>query len=328
MRLGFTVGTLVLAFSFAPAVHGEGDKIAVDLKSGPIAPRLQMAEDARGVYKVRLVGQVDNSGAGALSLELDLTTRKYNEFGYQEFVPDESPLRLDVTLKFVKKGTVTVPSGPRLGAAEVEVEWTRYEIRGPKLLSKLSLAIPTADGWKAGRLLVHDKEGKVRDVIDFVRPPEPRNEIPTVPCHPGCFPAGTKICVAEGTCLVEKVAVGDKVTTIGSDGKSSSAKVTSIFVVNNRLWTVKTDAGDLTTTETQPLALTDGKLRPAGQLKAGDKIYRWDGKERKTATVASVKATERIDKVYNLVLGEPMLFVANDFLARSKPPAAVEPKAP
>ncbi|HEX3146659.1 MAG TPA: hypothetical protein VHR66_01065 [Gemmataceae bacterium] len=325
MRLGLSFGALLAVFAFATVVRAEGDKVAVDLKSGPIAPRLQMAEDARGVYKVRLVGQVENTGAGALSLELDLTTRKYNEFGYQEFVPDESPLRLDVTLRFVKKGTVTVPSGPRLGAAEVEVEWSRYEIHGPKLLTKLSLAIPTADGWKAGRLLVHDKEGKVRDVIDFLRPPEPREIPPPPPCHPGCFPAGTKIRVADGTCLVEKVAVGDKITTIGADGKSSSAKVTSIYVVDNRLWTVKTDAGDLVTTETQPLALADGKLRAAGELKAGDKIYRWDGKERKTATIASVKATERMEKVYNLVLGETTLFVANDFIARSKPPAVVVP---
>jgi hypothetical protein len=324
MRLPIGFAILVLA----SAVHAEGDKIAVDLRSGAIAPRLMLAEDAKGIYKVRLVGEVDRNGVGALSLELDLTTRKYNEFGYQEFVPDESPLKLDVTLKFIMKATVTVPSGPRLGAPEVEVEWARYEVRGPKLVSRLSLAIPTAEHWRAGRLLVHDKDGKIRDVVDFVSPPDPKREIPTEPCHPGCFPAGTKIRIADGTCLVEKVAVGDKVTTIGADGKSSSAKVTSIFVVNNRLWTVKTDAGDLVTTETQPLALTDGKLRPAGELKAGDKIYRWDGKERKTATVASVKASERVEKVYNLVLGEPTLFVANDFLARSKPPAVVDPKAP
>jgi hypothetical protein len=40
------------------------------------------------------------------------------------------------------------------------------------------------------------------------------------------------------------------------------------------------------------------------------------------ATVKSVEATEREAPVYNVVLGEPVRFVANGFVARSKPPAA------
>jgi len=85
---------------------------------------------------------------------------------------------------------------------------------------------------------------------------------------------------------------------------------------------VKTDAGNLLTTETQPLALVDGALRAAGDLKAGDRIWRWDAVERRAVTVKSVSATGREERVFNLVLGEPTVFVANGFLARSKPPAA------
>lgn len=75
------------------------------------------------------------------------------------------------------------------------------------------------------------------------------------------------------------------------------------------------------TTETQPLSLADGGLRAAGELKAGDKIWSWDGKGRKASEIISVTATERREPVYNLILKDKALFVAGGFLARSKPPA-------
>jgi len=37
--------------------------------------------------------------------------------------------------------------------------------------------------------------------------------------------------------------------------------------------------------------------------------------------VTAVADTGRQSRVYNLVLGDPVLFVAGGFLARSKPPA-------
>jgi hypothetical protein len=94
-----------------------------------------------------------------------------------------------------------------------------------------------------------------------------------------------------------------------------------MFVTRNRLVEVQTDGGTLATTATQPLSLADGGLRPAGELKAGDLIHAWDGGERRTVAVRSVESTGRESPVYNLVLGEPVLFVAGGFLARSKPPA-------
>jgi hypothetical protein len=144
------------------------------------------------------------------------------------------------------------------------------------------------------------------------------------PCHPGCFPAGTPVQTPDGPRPVERVRKGDLVTTVGNNGKTASEKVTSVFVTRNRLIEVRTDAGNLVTTMTQPLALADGELRAAGQLKPGDRVWRWDGSERKAATVQSVASTAREEQVYNLVVGDRALFIANGFLARSKPPAAAE----
>ena len=80
------------------------------------------------------------------------------------------------------------------------------------------------------------------------------------------------------------------------------------------------------TTETQPLALEGGGLREAGKLKAGDKIYRWEGNERRATKVHSVSPTMREAKVFNLVLRGEAVFIANGYLARSKPPvSAIDP---
>ena len=76
------------------------------------------------------------------------------------------------------------------------------------------------------------------------------------------------------------------------------------------------------------MALHDGGLRSAGELKAGDKILKWDGREQRPTAVLEIAATDREARVYNLVLGEPVLFVAQGFLARSKPPAPAGGAAP
>jgi hypothetical protein len=153
--------------------------------------------------------------------------------------------------------------------------------------------------------------------IDQLRAPAPL----TKPCHPGCFPAGTQVHIPTGTQPVERVREGDLVTAVGPDGSVSPGKVASVFTTKNRLVEVRTDAGDLVTTETQPLALADGGLRAAGELQAGDRVFRWDGRERLAVTVRSVSATGREEPVFNLILGDSASFVANGFLVRSKPPA-------
>jgi hypothetical protein len=119
------------------------------------------------------------------------------------------------------------------------------------------------------------------------------------------------------------------VTTVGADGIPGQGKVESIFVTQNRLIEVRTERGMLTTTETQPLSLANGALCAAGKLKTGDRIHSWDGRERRAVAVQEITATGREAQVYNLIVGEPVLFIAGGFLARSKPPAlpsdSVEP---
>jgi hypothetical protein len=144
------------------------------------------------------------------------------------------------------------------------------------------------------------------------------------PCHPGCFPAGTVVATPTGLRLIESLGRGDRVTLVGPDGVPTSGAVDATFQTCNRLVEVRTDAGRLLTTQTQPLCLQAGGFRPAGEVTEGDIIWRWDGGERRPARVQGVAPTEGEVPVYNLVVGESNVFVANGFLARGKPPLAEE----
>jgi hypothetical protein len=142
------------------------------------------------------------------------------------------------------------------------------------------------------------------------------------PCHPGCFPAGTAIATPTGTRPIETIKPGELVTLIGRDGVAVSGPVHSIYTTDNRLVEVRTEAGTVMTTDTQPLCLAAGGFQTAGGLKAADVIWRWADGRRQETRVTAVVTTDRDAPVFNLVVGESAVFVAGGFLARGKPPLA------
>jgi hypothetical protein len=146
-----------------------------------------------------------------------------------------------------------------------------------------------------------------------LRPPPP-------PCHPGCFPAGTLVLTPNGAVRIEKVKVGDLVLDVGRAGKPVPVKVASIFVGKALLVEVETEKGTFLTTTKQPLMLSTGELKSAGTLTAEDSIARWQDGRVQHARVRGVK-TKDAQTVYNLVLEVRGTFVANGYLAQSKPPA-------
>jgi len=303
----------VVLFAIGMVTGAEPEKSAVELRSDVLVMGLPLAECEKGVYQIRLTGNVDKNGKGSGVLELDPNAPTFDELGFRSVGGNLPAISLECTLKIVKRKKFTMPDSPRIAAPLREVEWVIYAIEGPKITSKLFLTME-ANVWSWSRLLVHDKEGKVRYVVAMRQPPPPE------PCHPGCFPVGTPIRTPDGTQPVESIREGDVVTTVSPDGTASSHKVVSVFTTKNRLIEVRTESGNLVTTQTQPLALADGGMRAAGELKVGDRIWRWDGQARKAATVRSVSSTGREEPVFNVVLGDSAIFIADDFLARSKPP--------
>lgn len=148
-------------------------------------------------------------------------------------------------------------------------------------------------------------------------------EIPMEPCHPGCFPGGTLVETPAGHRLIESLQPRDIVTAISPAGEVAAATVQSVFVTTNFLWTIRTQAGELLTTEIQPLCLADGSTHAAGKLQPGDMILHRQQKQTRPVKVLEVSSTGRTEMVFNVVLGDSEIFVAGGYLARSKPPLEV-----
>jgi hypothetical protein len=310
----------IVALSMAQiGMTAEPEKRRVNLHSEMIGVNgLPLAESTEPVYRIRLTGIVDEQGEGEGFLILDPTgPPEYDEFGFAGASPDVPVIKLDCKFKRMKR-TVRTYVSRRLGAPddekiEYKQDWRLYSITGPKITSRLYLSMLESRKWQEGRFLVKGNDDKVRYVIDLREPPLPE------PCHPGCFPAGTVIAIPGGAKAIEEINAGDIVITVTSDGKFDQSAVESVFVTRNRLIHVKTNDGVLTTTTTQPLSLANGELGAAGTLKAGDRIHKSDGQKRQETAVIEVQPTDRETRVFNLILKDPVLFVANNFLARSKP---------
>jgi hypothetical protein len=110
------------------------------------------------------------------------------------------------------------------------------------------------------------------------------------------------------------------VSLVGEEGALRHGQVHSTFQTCNRLVEVQTSGGSLWTTATQPLCLWQGGFCRAGELAPGDQVVQWVSGKRGPARVQAVAATDREVQVFNLVVGESAVFIANGFLARGKPP--------
>lgn len=150
-----------------------------------------------------------------------------------------------------------------------------------------------------------------------------QNEPPPPPCHPGCFPAGTLVETPNGPAPIESIGPGDEVILVAADGLPTSGPVRSVFQTPNVLVELETESARILTTQTQPFLLSDGGLRPAGELKSGDLVWRWENGRRRAERVRGAQPTKREAQVHNLVVGDSAVFIAGGFLVRGKPPLDV-----
>lgn len=285
----------------------------ITLESGVHTPGVPVADRARTVVKFTLTAAVDAKGEGKGTLTLDPNLRQFNEFGDVVRATEIAEVKLPCTLKLVKTRKVPDNKGR-------DDEHYLYEIRGEKSPTRFFLMAFSKD-LSVGRLLIHNREGQVAFVIDLRKRPVP------APCHPGCFPGGTPVLTPKGPRAIDTIRPGEEVVIVRPDGTTAAARVQSVFVTDNRLLKVETEGGVLLTTLTQPLCLTDGQFRPAGELGKGDTIFVWKGGKRQAVKVLAAALTDREEQVFNLVLGGDEVFIAGGFLARSKPPADVAPSA-
>jgi hypothetical protein len=333
MRAALTPVAAIFAL-FGQAVAADPPKNTFVLRSGVISPPLQLPDAKRPIYGINIDAELNAKGdTGRGTISLQLTPPTYDEYG-----DHVTGTETDLVERKMAAHVPAATSECRLSLEKVGfigrvntggVTRSLYRIEGPKLRSKLYYAT-TGPGLASGRLLVYGADDHVQFVVEMtkLKPIKPEDgERPLVPCHPGCFPTGTPVRIADGTKRIELVRAGDVVMTVGADGNRSRAAVQTVFTSTNRLLEVRTDHGTAVTTEAQPLCLAAGGFRRAGDLKGGDRVWQWRDGRRAEAVVREVVSTGRTETVYNLIIGDSAVFVAGDFLARGKPPAPADAAA-
>ncbi|CEG57399.1 polymorphic toxin-type HINT domain-containing protein [Legionella fallonii] len=133
----------------------------------------------------------------------------------------------------------------------------------------------------------------------------------------GCFPAGTKIKTPAGNKAIELLAPGDWVVSINRNGQKFPTRVQSTFVTRSKVLSVKTNSGNLHTTEEHPIARQNGSFVPAGQLKVHDVLLVNKAKGMQPAIVQSLHS-ESEQVVFNLSVSSPHTFIADNFLVHNK----------
>ena len=134
----------------------------------------------------------------------------------------------------------------------------------------------------------------------------------------GCFPAGTPIRTVGGLVPVEKIVPGDTVLAVTPDGRVVTTAVEATYAARRPLLAVQTDRGRLLTTVEHPLRLDDGGFRPAGELRAGQRVLVWRDGAFQPARIESVRLEGREETVHNLHVGWPHTFIAGDFVVHNK----------
>jgi hypothetical protein len=186
----------------------------------------------------------------------------------------------------------------------------RRRLLGDEAIQEIGYSWPVPTKEELARISKTFPEAKVHE-----------SQVLFEPCHPGCFPAGTLIDTDEGQRAIETLVVGDGIFAIHENGERFVVQVEKIFITDNQIWRLKTDQGELFTTKTQPLCIATDRVLQVGELKPGDTILRCKDDQIQPAQIIAIEPTERIEKVFNLILGNSEIFVAGSFMARSKPPA-------
>lgn len=121
-----------------------------------------------------------------------------------------------------------------------------------------------------------------------------------------CFPAGTKILMADGTEKnIEDIVSGDEVATDSGD----TAIVLNVMEPHyNEVYEVVCEKGKVRTTATQPLMMADGKNYVfAGDLSEGIEL-------RRMGKVQDVHYVDRL-KVYDFEVADDNQYIADGFVA-------------
>lgn len=121
-----------------------------------------------------------------------------------------------------------------------------------------------------------------------------------------CFVAGTEISTPEGAVVIEQMAFGDQVISLGAVNE-----VTELHDMGKAdIYELRTPSCMVETTQTEVFMTPDGK-KPLTELSEGDSVMTVNGFE----PITSIVETDRKERVYELELTGDNMFYANGILA-------------
>src|ERR1041384_3286583 len=94
---------VALTFVIVPGRVAAADKTAIELRSDLAVGGIPLAESDGRIYTVRLTANVDKNGDGSGTLELDSNEPRYDEFGFLRIDATRPLIKLECTIKFVKR---------------------------------------------------------------------------------------------------------------------------------------------------------------------------------------------------------------------------------
>ena len=128
-----------------------------------------------------------------------------------------------------------------------------------------------------------------------------------------CFTGETLIAYENGQKRIDEIEVGDKVWAYDTEtGKTELKEVQIVYVHDcDEILHLHTSYGDIDTTSNHPFYVIGKGWVTAGELKAGDEVYRLDGSK----AVVTGSELERLDepiKVYNLEVEDYHTYFVGD----------------
>ena len=136
----------------------------------------------------------------------------------------------------------------------------------------------------------------------------------------GCLEAGTLVLTPRGPVAVEQLTPGDTVLAWVA-GELRAAVVQARTEVRPRVYLeLDLDGRVLRVTPEHPVALAPepGVFRSASELRAGDALWRWDGRKLVAATLRSVREVRAERPAYDLLVSPGGNFLANGLLVHNK----------
>jgi len=133
----------------------------------------------------------------------------------------------------------------------------------------------------------------------------------------GCFEAGTPVLTPNGPIAIERLQPGEFVWTAAA-GELRAARVQLRTEVIAEEWIeVRLEGREVRVTAEHPMAVAPGVFRVASELRSGDEVQVWDGRELRATAVESVRRVPGQRRVHNLLVDDGT-FLAHGLLVHNK----------